>query len=316
MTCRTETWADWHQSRTWSIECSDRVLSRVAYWPPSVCTNSCTCRVGKVQGALVPGQLPGGQGAAYVEGLVAAEVGEGLGAGGDRGVEVEGVGEVQLAFDADGVVVGDLVGRHVEVPSLGREESTGFCFGGVEPDPGLLDHSLELGVRQLGRTRGDVLVHEPGTRHRQGEGGFRDLAGPPDWQPPIGHEGPDLGAAVADLERVTEVAPAGVGGHADGEGELGDAELRDQRRTLARDRELALPRGRSEAVDRVHRRPLDRELELLGLGPIRDRSPFAGGSQHRGRGVHGVDGCGGCHRTTQALATDSQSPRTPISTGS
>ncbi|GAW49139.1 uncharacterized protein (Precursor), partial [Nocardioides sp. PD653] len=72
-------------------------------------------------------------------------------------------------------------------------------------------------------------------------------------------------------------------------------------------------RGRPDRVNRVHRRPVGGQLELLGLGLIGDRSTFAGGNQYR---TCGVEFGGGCHRNSQAPTTDSQTPKTLFSTGS
>ena len=45
---------------------------------------------------------------------------ERLGPGGDGGVEVEGVGEVELGLDDGGAVEGDLLVVEGEVPAVGR----------------------------------------------------------------------------------------------------------------------------------------------------------------------------------------------------
>ena len=49
------------------------------------------------------GEVAGGDGAAYVEGLGRAQEQLLVGVGGDRGLEVQGVGQVQVAVDADPV---------------------------------------------------------------------------------------------------------------------------------------------------------------------------------------------------------------------
>jgi hypothetical protein len=80
---------------------------------------------------------------------------------------------------------------------------------------------------------------------------------------------PGLGEPVADLDGLTEVGAAGVGGLVDRERELGDAELRDQGCAVAGDGQLALPdRGGSDRVDRVQRGPVGGELELLDGGRV------------------------------------------------
>ena len=66
------------------------------------------------------GEVAGGHRAAYVEGLGAAGEPELLGATGDGGVEVEGVGEVELGLHEGGAVEGDLLVVEGDVPTFGR----------------------------------------------------------------------------------------------------------------------------------------------------------------------------------------------------
>ena len=115
----------------------------------------------EVEGELVAGEVAGGDGAAYVEGLGAAEGGELFGDLGDGGVEVEGVGEVELGVEVDGAVVGDLVGVEVEVPGVGGVAAALVGGVGVVAGPGFLDGAVELGVGELVGDRGEVAVHEP-----------------------------------------------------------------------------------------------------------------------------------------------------------
>ena len=63
----------------------------------------------EVEGELVAGEVAGGQRAAHVEGLGAAGGGQRLGTLGDRGVQVQGVGQVELGLDEGGALQGDLV---------------------------------------------------------------------------------------------------------------------------------------------------------------------------------------------------------------
>jgi hypothetical protein len=269
--------------------------------------------LGELEGALVAGEVAGGQGPSYVQGLLAAEVGQALGAGGDGVVEVQGVGEVEGAADVDGADVGDLSGVDVEAPAISSGLAAGFGFGRVEPDPGFLHDAFELGERELRGDRCDVGVHEPGTLERQRQGGFGDLPGLPHRHPAGHDEGPGLGEPVTDLDGLAEVGPPGVGGLADREGELGDAELRDQGCAVAGDGQLALPHGGgSDRVDRVHRGPVHGPLEHPHLGRVGRVLVLAGGSQHR---TCGVEFGGGCHGSTQALTTDSQTPKRLLYTG-
>jgi hypothetical protein len=262
--------------------------------------------LGELQRAVVAGEVAGGHGPANVQRLLAPQTRESLRTGGDGVVEVQGVGEVEGAAHVDGAVEGHLVGVDVEAPAVGRRLAAGFGFDRVEPDPGLLHHPLQLGERELRRGRGDVDVHEPGTLERQREGGLGDLAGLP-HRHPAGHDPrPEPGEPVAGLDRLTQVGPSRVR-------ELGDTELGTNGAPSPAIGQLTLPhRGGTDRVDRVHRRPLGSQLELLGLGTIRDASTVAGGGQHRGRGV---EIGGGCHTRSQALTTDSQTPRTRLYTG-
>ena len=79
--------------------------------------------------SLVAGQLADGEGAAYVEGLGRPEGGELGGAGADGFVEVEGVGQVELAVHDRGAGEGDLLVVDVEVPPVGSGDPPGFGFG-------------------------------------------------------------------------------------------------------------------------------------------------------------------------------------------
>ena len=81
---------------------------------------------------------------------------------------------------------------------------------------------------------------------------------------------------MGQLEGVPDVPLARIRGHPDRGRELGDRELRHQRRTLTRDRHpgVAVPapdrRGVVDRVGRVHRRPVHRGLQQAGLGTVRD----------------------------------------------
>ena len=56
---------------------------------------------GEVEGLLAAGEVADGDRAAYVEGVGRAEQQLLVGVGGDRGLEVERVGQVEVAVDAD-----------------------------------------------------------------------------------------------------------------------------------------------------------------------------------------------------------------------
>ena len=83
----------------------------------------------EVEGELVPGELSGGDRAAYVQGVGRPAGFEGFGTTGQGGVEVQGIGEVELALDPAGAGEGDLVMVDVQVPPLGGGVSDGLCKG-------------------------------------------------------------------------------------------------------------------------------------------------------------------------------------------
>ena len=234
-----------------------------------------------------------------------------LGAGADGGLEVEGVGEVEVALDVHGALGGDLVEVGVEVAVLGGEQAAVLGLVGVELVAGFLDGAFELRDGAPVRDGCDVLVDEPGTVGGEGQGGLGDLAGLPHRHLTRDHALPQAREPVAGLDRVAEVPLPGTGRHPQRQCELGDAELRDQGCTLAGDRELVLGpvdhRRVEDRLDRVHDRPLDSEagafdLELGDLGV-----DLTDSVEHPGRGV---DVCCRGHGSTQALTTDSQTPKT------
>ena len=115
----------------------------------------------EVEGELVSGELAGGDGAAYVQGLGGPAGQQGLGAAGQGVVEVEGIGEVELALDAAGALEGDLLVVDGEVPALGR----GACicqrlFGHV-PGDRLGDQPFQGGDTDLVREPSHLGIHEP-----------------------------------------------------------------------------------------------------------------------------------------------------------
>ena len=83
-----------------------------------------------------------------------------MGVVGDRGLQVEGVGQVEVAVDPDPAGDTDVGEGDVEVPGLGRGEPVGFGLLGVEPGDRLLDQPLQLGGADLVRHVRDVGVDE------------------------------------------------------------------------------------------------------------------------------------------------------------
>ena len=72
----------------------------------------------QVEGELVAGDLAGGDRAAYVEGVRRPQREQLVCALRDGGVEVEGVGEVELAGELAGAAEGDLLVVDGEVPTV------------------------------------------------------------------------------------------------------------------------------------------------------------------------------------------------------
>ncbi|MDO9457435.1 hypothetical protein [Nocardioides sp.] len=110
---------------------------------------------GEVEGELGSGDLPGGSGAAHVEGLGGAEVGELSGGRTDRCVQVEGVGQVEVAVDL-GDAVEEVGSGEVDVEVLVLfgflASSVGFegCEVGQGRCHGALDLGLDHGVGAVG----------------------------------------------------------------------------------------------------------------------------------------------------------------------
>ncbi len=237
----------------------------------------------------------------------------------EGGFEREGVGEVGGGLDVDLPVDGHVPETHSDLAVLGGLGPLRFGFLGVEQVAGVVHGPVDLRVRAPVGGRGDVLVDEPGAVLGEQDGARRDLAGLPHRHLARDHSLPESREAVAGLDGVAEVPLPRVGRHPQGEGELGDAELRDQRRTGSGDRELVLGavdhRRVQDRLDRVHHRPLDRHLEAPNLGSADRVGLVTDSVEHPGRGVRGVDGCGRCHGSTQALTTDIQTPKTLWLTG-
>ena len=186
---------------------------------------------------------------------------EGVGSAGEGGVEVEGVGQVELSFEVGGAVEGDLVVVEGHVPALGRVLGVLGCVVGHVPGDRLGDEPVELGGADLVRERRDLGVHEPRGLGCEAEGGLGDPACPPHRNLTVLHPGPVPPEAVLQLDRVGEVGASGVGGAADRERELREGELRDQRCTRT---------GQGEAGVTTTGDPGRREVDRLRwvlLGP-------------------------------------------------
>jgi hypothetical protein len=169
------------------------------------------------------------------EGVRSADV-EGVGAAQLRqlgrpirqgGVEVEGVGEVELALDVDGAVEVDHVGVDGDVPVLGCCDPSLVRVVGVEPDQGLFHEPVELGDADLVREAGDVPVDVLGTLDREADGVLGDAPGSPRRKVPGLDPRPDPGEPVGELEGLGDQGAAGVGGDVECDGQLVSAELAD-----------------------------------------------------------------------------------------
>ena len=257
----------------------------------------------EVEGELVAGELAGGDGAAYVEGVRRSQRQQLLRAVREGGVEVEGVGEVELAGDLAGAAEGDLLVVDGEVPTVGSFAGLFGSFLGHEPGDRLGDEPLQGGDADAVRERRHLGVHERrrllGQQHRR----LGDPTGPPGFQLNGLDAGPAAREAVLQLDRCRDQCPAAVGGAADGEGELGDAELRDQRSAFTGEGEAGVAAGGDPGgclIDGLrwvllgpgHRRRQHDSVRVHGRG-----TSFAGHPQHLSRGVEilEIDAGGCCH---------------------
>ena len=219
------------------------------------------------------------------------------------GVQVEGVGEVELAGELAGAAEGDLLVVDGEVPPV--RSLVGVLGGLVGHEPGdrLGDQPLQRGEADAVRERRHLRVHERGRLLGQQQRRLRDPAGPPRLQVTGVHPCPDPRQAVLQLHCCRDQRPTGVGGAADREGELGDAELRDQRRAFTCQREAGVPTGGDPGrclVDRLRwvlLGPGHRRDHQVGLCPVGCGLALPGEHQHVTRGVEALAvGVGGrCH---------------------
>ena len=118
----------------------------------------------EVQGELVPRHLPERLGAAHVQRGGGAEVGQPGRTSREGGVEVQGVGQVDLGLDPHGALEGHLIGVHVDVPGIRGGLPATPGLGRHEPDDRLLDQPVHPGGPDPVRERGDLVVHEPRRR--------------------------------------------------------------------------------------------------------------------------------------------------------
>ncbi len=115
---------------------------------------------GSSRGVLAAGEVADRERAAHVERLGGAEQELVVGVGGDRCLEVEGVGQVEVAVHPDPAVDADLGQGDVEVPRLGGGEAFRLGGLGVEPGLGLLDQPAQLRGSDGVGERGDHGVDE------------------------------------------------------------------------------------------------------------------------------------------------------------
>ena len=135
--------------------------------------------------------------------------------------------------------------------------------------------------------------------------------------------GPGLREAVLQLDGMGDVGPTGVGGPADGEGELGDAELRHQGRAWPGEGEAGLSSGGDpgrcfvDGLGWVLLGPGDGGEELGGLSPVGFVLAIAGKDASTSRGSSRSPSESGVvlvMEPIQAPTTDSPRGQKPLST--
>ena len=176
-----------------------------------------------------------------------------------------------------------------------------FGFVGHVPGEGFFEEPVELGGVDLVGDGGEVPVDVAGGLGERCGGLVGDAAGFPGGQVAGGDAFPEAGEAVAQLEGVAEVAFAGFGRQADGGGELGDGELRDQGCAGSGERDAGVaegpqPDGRGfvDGFGGVDDGPLHGGLEQVGFGPVglglrRARARPAAGPEASGSRVRGPE---------------------------
>ena len=123
--------------------------------------------------------------------------------------------------------------------------------------------------------RGEVPVDVLGGLGAQVQGLVGDPAGFPGGQVAGDDAFPEPGEPVAQLEGVADVAFAGLGGQADGGGELGEGELRDQGCAGSGDRDGGVAEGAEpdglglvDGLGGMGDGPAHGQLEEVGLGLV------------------------------------------------
>ena len=162
---------------------------------------------GQWQGRVgAAGELAEGVRPTDIEGVLTAQLRQAGRAVRESGVEIEGVGEVELALEVDGAVEADVVRVDGDVLVVRGFEPPLLGLRGVEPDQRFLDEPVELGDADLVREAGDVPVDVFRTLGRQAERRAGDPASPPRRQLAGRDPRPDPGQPVGQLERVGDQA--------------------------------------------------------------------------------------------------------------
>ena len=282
-------------------------LTRLGSRPGSCRSAACSSvRPGlEVEGELVAGDLPGGDRAAYVEGVRRPQRQQLLCA-----PFATAVSRSRASARSSSPVSWLVPPKETcwwsmrEVPTVRGLLGVLGGLVGHEPGDRLGDQPLQRGDADAVRERRHLRVHE---RRRFGwdrlQRRLRDPTGPPGLEVTGLHPCPAPREPVLQLHRRRDLCPSAVGGAADREGELGDAELRHQRCAFTGEGEAGVSAGGDPGgclVDRLrwvllgpgHRGDQQVGLCLVGCGLA-----FAGEHQHLTRGVEvsavGVGGC--CH---------------------
>ena len=214
----------------------------------------------------------------------------------DRGVEVEGVGQVQVALDVHRPVVGRpgrarrrTAGR--PRPPAGRPRSA----SGSNLAWASATSRISWRRPDLVRHRRDVGVDEPRGVPGQAHGGVGDHPEPPRLQLTGLQPFPAVREPVEPLHAPAQEPAPGLGGLPQGGGELGDRELRHPRTPGPTQREAGLVPGLHRTDQRVlgvHRRELrrrrpsrpDRPGPRPASGPGRSPAPRPGRHSHPAAG--------------------------------
>ena len=224
----------------------------------------------------MPGHRSEGFGAAHVQRRGRAEVGEPGGTGRERGVQVQGVGQVDLGLHPHGALEGHLVRC-----ARGRAGRPRRPPGAAGPRSGMNRTIASSTSRStpLGRIR----CANPATWSSTNPAAARlsaivcagDPAGPPRRQVPGPDPGPGPREPVPQLEGLTEVGLAGLGGQPDRGRELRHTELRHQRRTGSGDRDRGVTEPDRSPIDSAGCRSA--QAQACAAGPPRRRRRLPGG---------------------------------------